>query len=1403
MDIPFGIINFNPPMVSVETTFLEVVKKVIKEEGYILVGSKSSPLGIITIKDLIRVIATNHQGFSLVADNLCQKFISYKKSELDDIFAIGNLFYKHDYSVMGLLDENNQLEGIITPQSLCEYFRQSHLYENIYIQEITPSPLVELPANTPLIEVCKVITQRNLIAVKYFLQNQRKPQIVTIKDIISILLAEEWHTKTLEDLKVSYLPSCFDTESIAYIGDILLDNSCGIIKQDSSHLNPKHYVQDYNLLNLTNENKFNDNSSLFTSEKDQSTANLKEKYQTLESPKISIIESKNLLVVLTSNWQHKYLLKQNQKLHQLQYAIKLEKQQVEQEKIFSQLSYRIRQSLNLDEILTNTVQEIRQFLECDRVIIYQQYPHGDGVIVAESVTSNVLSVRGRVIQDECFTQDYIQPYLNGRIQAMDNVFEANLSPCHLDLLLSIQVQANLVVPIIFHNNLWGLLAAQNCQTPRKWQEEELNLLQKLGSQVAIAIQQSEYAETSLKIADYQTAIASLGNTALVTTDLESFMTTTVKIVSKTLKIEYCDLLELLPNQAAFSLKACVGWSLEWINSVKIGSSPRWMPGYTLKMLHPVVTEDLMIETRFSPSPFLHNKGIVSGASVIIGGKNNVYGVLGVYSRKNRKFNLQEINFLQTVANVLATVIDKTKSQQQLDYFFHLSLDMFCINGIDGSFKRINSSFLTTLGYSDEELLSNNLISFIHPDDKRITLAELEKLSHGFSSINFENRWRCKDGNYRWLAWKSLPYEEGTIYSVARDITLAKQAEEQLRILNEQLELRVQDRTKELEDSTTKLQTFVQTVGTVLIVLNQQYRILEWNEEAEKIFGWTRDSVLGEDYFLLFIPPSERAKLRSNLDQTLTQGKIQRNLESKIITYEGEERCLLWNINRFVDKTGEGIGVIACGQDIEEVRLAQLRLKLSEERFRSIFNQAAVGIVQVSLPGKLVLVNDKFTELLGYPPDVLSQLDFHQLIYPDDMSDTLSDLSELLNGNKVTFQRETRILHHNGTIIWVNLTMSAVWVSVEPSYFIAVVNDISDRKKVEESLQKSEVRLNSILESLQDVVWSISLPDMSLRYINPVCEEIYGKSPQEIMNDPSIIQNLAVEEEKTQIAEIWQNIMDNSHLGVNHPEVNKKWELEYKIKLSELKTRWIRDRTHLVYDRYGRAVSVDGISTDVTERREAEAKLFKSLQEKEVLLKEIHHRVKNNLYVISGLLNLQSSYIEDEKVRNLFQDSQNRIQTMAAIHEQLYQSDDLSSIDFAQYLEKLISNLFLSYNSEQLGIKPITNLESCHLHIETATPAGLLINELVTNAFKHAFPNGKGEIKINLNLDSNQQIHLSVIDNGKGLPPELDWEESPSLGLRLVRLLTQQLDGEVTVETSPKGTSFHVQFMPPKPKSKIS
>ena len=220
---------------------------------------------------------------------------------------------------------------------------------------------------------------------------------------------------------------------------------------------------------------------------------------------------------------------------------------------------------------------------------------------------------------------------------------------------------------------------------------------------------------------------------------------------------------------------------------------------------------------------------------------------------------------------------------------------------------------------------------------------------------------------------------------------------------------------------------------------------------------------------------------------------------------------------------------------------------------------------------------------------------------------------------------------------------------------------------------------------------------------------------------------------------------------------------------------------------------EDLRNEIIERKRAEEKINTSLQEKVVLLREIHHRVKNNLQVISSLLNLQSGYIEDKKSLEIFRESQTRVRSMALIHEKLYQSKDLNKIEFSEYIESLIKDLFKSYNVDSDRIKLNSKMEGIFFEIDTAILCGLIINELVSNSLKHAFPlNKKGEIFISLDKDDNNKYTLILKDNGIGFPPNVDFRKTESLGLQLVTTLTEQLGG--TIELHKNGyTEFIIAF----------
>lgn len=214
--------------------------------------------------------------------------------------------------------------------------------------------------------------------------------------------------------------------------------------------------------------------------------------------------------------------------------------------------------------------------------------------------------------------------------------------------------------------------------------------------------------------------------------------------------------------------------------------------------------------------------------------------------------------------------------------------------------------------------------------------------------------------------------------------------------------------------------------------------------------------------------------------------------------------------------------------------------------------------------------------------------------------------------------------------------------------------------------------------------------------------------------------------------------------------------------------------------------------NVTERIEAERCISESLAEKEILLKEIHHRVKNNLQVISSLLSLQSRFVRDPVDLAIFTESQNRVRSMALIHEKLYQSGDFSKIDFSGYIESMVGELRRSYGGVAGHVAFGIDVRDVRLPIEKAIPCGLIITELVSNALKYAFPDGrKGEVRIAMHTPGSSTV-LIVSDDGVGLPSSLDWRKASTLGLQLVHCLTSQVGGTVDCSIE-NGTSFRIEF----------
>ncbi len=358
---------------------------------------------------------------------------------------------------------------------------------------------------------------------------------------------------------------------------------------------------------------------------------------------------------------------------------------------------------------------------------------------------------------------------------------------------------------------------------------------------------------------------------------------------------------------------------------------------------------------------------------------------------------------------------------------------------------------------------------------------------------------------------------------------------------------------------------------------------------------------------------------------------------------------------------------------------------------------------------------------------------------------------------------------------------------------ALVGSINDEaRRGELALRENAELLNQAQEIAHLGSWELDLRTNQLTWSDEVYR-IFGFKPQEFAATYEAFLDRVHPDDRAKV--------DAAYFG-SVREGRDTYEVEHRVVRKPTgEVRVVYERCRHFRDATGNVVRSCGMVQDITERKQAEEQIKGALAEKEVMLREIHHRVKNNLQVISSLVSLQSDTVTDAQVREVLGDVRDRVRAMALVHEKLYQTGDLARLNFADYAASLLQYLWRSHGAFAEKVRLQLAVSSVALPIEAAVPCGLILNELVGNALKHAFPDGGGgEVRVVLELDpADAVVSLRVGDNGCGLPPGQDWRQSSSLGLRLVQMLVSQLRGTVTTGTGP-GTEFRVTFSLKRPHS---
>ena len=603
-------------------------------------------------------------------------------------------------------------------------------------------------------------------------------------------------------------------------------------------------------------------------------------------------------------------------------------------------------------------------------------------------------------------------------------------------------------------------------------------------------------------------------------------------------------------------------------------------------------------------------------------------------------------------------------------------------------------------------------------------------------------------------------------------------------------LKLHQRITELEASESKHRTLVEISPDIIYVLDPKGCFSFVGNAVEDLIGFTTEELIGK-HFSSIICPDDLKNAMWLFHERRTRKRSIESFEVRLITKENKKKYFdikylpvelyaFGFYNKPVSsKDKEFLGTYGVARDITKRKRAEKALRKSEEKYRTIFEDSMDAIYINTQEGEFVDVNQSMLELFGYTREEMIGMNAINIYAnPLDRSESLRQIAQKESHKEY----EIRFKKKDGEEMDCLLTATVKRAdNGRVVGYQGVVRDITHNKRVEYSLRESEEKYRTILKNIEDAYYEVDIRGNFTFFNDSLCK-ISGYTRDELMG-----MNNRQYMDQENVKKAYQTFSRVYNTG----KPDKGFDYEY-IRKDDTKG-YADASTSLIKDAKGQRIGFRGIIRDIAERKQAEEKIKTSLKEKEVMLKEIHHRVKNNMQVISSLLKLQSGYIKDKEALEIFKKSTSHVRLMALIHEKLYQSKDLARIDFAEYVRGLTSYLLVMYNVSSSLIKLNIDVKNVFLDINTAIPCSLIINELVSNAFKYAFQDGKkGKIKIALHHINKNKFELIVSDNGIGFPKDLDFRNTESLGLQLVITLVKQLGGAIELHSN-GGTEFKISF----------
>lgn len=847
--------------------------------------------------------------------------------------------------------------------------------------------------------------------------------------------------------------------------------------------------------------------------------------------------------------------------------------------------------------------------------------------------------------------------------------------------------------------------------------------------------------------------------------LEEFLEKTAAIIGET--FHHTRVTIFLYDDATKELCFIRGWKTEPVD-FPVGYRQRvdlGLMGKAIREKRVVVVNDISQDQDYLEVPGVK---VGSEACFPLMLKDEILGLLDIHDSRKRAFSGREVEFLKFLSRFLgAALAEKRKttelelSEQKLKGVLDGIRDGYYEVDLKGNFVFVNKALASAWGRKKEEMIGRNYREFLEPESiERVFPVFNEVYRTGKSRGGVEIQVRDVNGTLHYVEFSVSLKKSGSgqptgFFGIIHDIT------ERVKNLDE------------LKRAYSLISNLMEALPDAVYFkdLSGKYQIV--NQALASLVGRRKEEIIGKGDKDIFPPDLAGQCLES--DEKIIETRKPAVFYESMVLGNGQVCYFESHKAPVFDGQGRLMGIVGLSRDVTAKRLAEEKLKQSERDFRGLFENSTLGLYRTTPDGQILLANPTLIKMLGYESfEELSsrnlEKDGFEPSYPRSLFIEILERQGEVRGLEAAWKRK------DGSIVYVRESARAVRdESGRVLYYEGTVEDITEKKLAEMALAEQKELFQTVLDSAEDIVFVLD-KNYELLLFNRAAARIFGLTPEEIKNKS--FRDLYPKESWVEAVNRFDRVLAG--------EVVRE---DVKMQFGE-KTIILNVTEVPLTNEKGEIYGICGIARDMTTRVELEKALELSLKEKEVLLREIHHRVKNNMQVISSLLNLQAHFLNRPEFTAVIKDCQNRIRSMALIHEHLYKFGQLSRINFAEYLNRLLIHLYNVHRVDQRQVEIELDCQPVEIEIGLAIPLGLMANELISNCFKHAFPGGrKGKVKVSLEK-AGDSLRLEISDTGIGLPQEMSLEQNTTFGFQLISLLKDQIGAEVKIDKS-GGTRFSI------------